>query len=118
MGGKLPGNWRIFIWSSSYVITDNQKYTHRKKVIEKYATKKQLLINKKIKWMKIDFTYGRKFPGGIFLGGIFLRTLEVPVEFIEHRTLLPKICKATCKRYFILKKRILQKDIFLVLLFV
>lgn len=28
---------------------------------------------KEIKWMRIDLTY-ENFPGGIFLGGIFLRT--------------------------------------------
>ena len=42
--------------------SENQKYTHMKKILEKYRIKKLLFIIKKTKWMKIDFTYRRNFP--------------------------------------------------------
>ena len=74
-----------------YAIAENQKYTQRKKIIEKYIMKKLLFIVKKINWMKTDFTFtdenfhkykayrdkkkiikrwwgGDNFPGAIFLG--------------------------------------------------
>ena len=43
-----------------YTIAENQKYTHRKKIIVKYRIKKSLLKIQTINWMKIDENFHKK----------------------------------------------------------
>ena len=62
----------------AYMYDKHQKYTHRKKIIQKYRTNKLLfiikeLIDKKNSQKKFMGEVGN-FPKGILPGGIFPRT--------------------------------------------